>query len=118
MWISTKQTKHNLVSRRSFTAWAAVQNSAVINNSERRKDDENREKTTHRITFNALHRSLGARANSPAPHSLSSQKKTAVPQKNSRPIFSVDMYLKSDHKQVQEISTSLFVSPYRRIEPC
>ena len=30
---------------------------------------------------------LGARANSPAPHSLSSQKKTAVPQKNSRPVF-------------------------------
>ena len=43
---------------------------------------------------------------------------TAVPQKNSRPVFSVDMYLKSDHKQVQEISTSLFVIPYRRIEPC
>jgi len=59
----------------------------VINNSERRKEDENREKTTHRITFGALRRSLGARANSPAPHSLSSQKKTAVPQKNSRPVF-------------------------------
>ena len=39
-------------------------------------------------------------------------KRTAVP------LFSADMYLKSDHKQVQEISTSLFVSPYRRIEPC
>ena len=39
-------------------------------------------------------------------------KRTAVP------FFSVDMYLKSDHKQVQEISTSLFVSPYRRIEHC
>ena len=91
---------------------------AVINNSERRKEDENREKTTHRITFGALRRSLGARANSPAPHSLSSQKKTAVPQKNSRPVFSVDMSLKSGHKQVQEISTSLLVSPYRRIEPC
>ena len=58
MWISTKQTKHNLVSRRSFTAWAAVQNSAVINNSERRKDDENREKTTHRYAFGALRRAL------------------------------------------------------------
>jgi cation transport regulator ChaB len=60
---------------------------AVINNSERRKEDENRKKTTHRITFGALRRSLGARENSPAPHSLSSQKKTAVPQKNSRPVF-------------------------------
>lgn len=30
MWISTKQTKHKPVSRRSFTARAAVQNSAVI----------------------------------------------------------------------------------------
>ena len=58
MWISTKQTKHNLVSRRSFTAWAAVQNSAVINNSERRKEDENREKTTHRYAFGALRRAL------------------------------------------------------------
>lgn len=29
MWISTKQTKHKPVSRRSFTAWAAVQNSAA-----------------------------------------------------------------------------------------
>jgi mRNA interferase MazF len=37
-----------------------VQNSAVINNSERRKEDENREKTTHRITFGALRRSFGA----------------------------------------------------------
>ena len=30
LWISTKQTKHKPVSRRSFTARAAVQNSAVI----------------------------------------------------------------------------------------
>lgn len=44
MWISTKQTKHKPIDRRSFTAWAAVQSSAVINNSERRKKDENRKK--------------------------------------------------------------------------
>ena len=65
---------------------------AVINNSERRKEDENRKKTTHRITFGALRRSLGARANSPAPHSLSSLKKTAILLKNSRPAFSLDVY--------------------------
>ena len=60
MRISTKQTKHKPVSRRSFTARAAVQNSAVINNSERRKEDENRKKTIHRLTFGALRRSFGA----------------------------------------------------------
>ena len=60
MWISTKQTKHKPIDRRSFTAWAAVQSSAVINNSERRKKDENRKKTTHRYTFGDLHRSFGA----------------------------------------------------------
>ena len=30
MWISTRQTKHKPIDRRSFTAWASVQNSAVI----------------------------------------------------------------------------------------
>ena len=55
MWISTKQTKHKLVSRRSFTAWAAVQSFAVTNHSERRKEDENRKETAHRLTFGALH---------------------------------------------------------------
>ena len=33
---------------------------ACVNNSERRKKDENRKKTTHRYTFGALHRSFGA----------------------------------------------------------
>ncbi len=54
MWISTKQTKHKLVSRRSFTAWASVQNSAVINNSERREEDENRERKLLTGTLLAL----------------------------------------------------------------
>ena len=35
---------------------------------------------------------LGARANSPAPHSLSSQKKKAVLLKNSLPAFPLDVY--------------------------
>ena len=60
MRINTKQTKHKPINRRSFTAWAVVQSSAVINNSERRNEDENRKKTTHRYTFGALRGSISA----------------------------------------------------------
>ena len=36
-------------------ARAAVQSFAVTNHSERRKEDENRKETAHRLTFGALH---------------------------------------------------------------